>query len=101
MTSTIEVFAEQIREAAERKTPLKIRGGGSKDFYGRTTEGEILDTRQYSGIVAYEPTELYVTARCGASLVELERLLAERNQMLPFEPPHFGDTIVGGAIATG
>jgi glycolate oxidase FAD binding subunit len=101
VTSTIAVFAERIRNAAEKKTPLKIRGGGTKDFYGRMTEGEILDTRGYSGIVDYEPTELVVTARCGTPLAELERLLAERNQMLAFEPPHFGEATIGGAIATG
>ena len=101
MSTTIEVLAERVRSAADSKTPLRIRGGGTKDFYGRVTQGEVLDTRGYSGIVDYEPTELFVTARCGTSLAELERMLAERNQMLAFEPPHFGDATVGGAIATG
>ena len=101
MSTTIEVLAERVRSAADSKTPLRIRGGGTKDFYGRVTQGEVLDTRGYSGIVDYEPTELFVTARCGTSLAELERMLTERNQMLAFEPPHFGDATVGGAIATG
>jgi glycolate oxidase FAD binding subunit len=53
-------------------------------------------------VVAYEPTELVVTVRGGTSLADLEALLAERDQMLAFEPPHFGaDATVGGCIAAG
>ena len=52
----------------ERK-PLRLKGGGSKDFYGGPLAGEVLDTRSYSGIVSYEPTELVVTARCGTAPV--------------------------------
>ena len=84
----------------ERK-PLRLKGGGSKDFYGGPLAGEVLDTRSYSGIVSYEPTELVVTARCGTSLEELESALAERRQFLACEPPCFGTATVGGAVAAG
>jgi glycolate oxidase FAD binding subunit len=64
--------------------------------------GEILDTRSYAGIVAYEPTELVVTARCGTPLAELEALLENERQCLPFEPPHFGaGATIGGCVAAG
>ena len=64
--------------------------------------GEIVDTRGYAGIVAYEPSELVVTARCGTPLAELEGILAQNRQCLPFEPPHFGAAAtVGGCIAAG
>lgn len=82
--------------------PLRLRGGGSKDFYGNAPRGEVLDTRGYAGIVSYEPTELVVTARCGTLLADLENALHEKNQFLPFEPPHFGPgATLGGCIATG
>ena len=98
----IDYFQERVRSAASQKTPLRIRGGGTKDWYGQRLEGEILDTRGYSGIVDYEPTELVITARCGTPLAEIETIVAERNQMLAFEPPHFGpDATVGGTIAAG
>jgi glycolate oxidase FAD binding subunit len=97
-----EDFRERIRAAAAAGTPLRLRGGGTKDFYGDAGAGEILDTRPHAGIVAYEPTELYVTARCGTPLAELERALDEHHQMLAFEPPHFGDgATVGGMVAAG
>lgn len=98
----IQFFEERIREAAARRSPLCLRGGGSKDFYGNELRGEILDTRGHAGIVAYEPTELVVTARCGTALSELEKILSEQNQFLPFEPPHFGaGATVGGCVAAG
>jgi len=93
---------DRVREATARRTPLRIRAGGTKDFYGNPTTGELLDPREYSGIVDYAPTELVVTVRSGTPLAQLEAALAEQNQMLPFEPPHFGDgATVGGAVAAG
>jgi glycolate oxidase FAD binding subunit len=91
-----------VLTAVAAKRPLRIRGGGSKDWYGQSFEGEILDTRAFSGIVDYEPTELVITARCGTPLAEIEAALAERHQMLAFEPPHFGaGATFGGAVAAG
>jgi glycolate oxidase FAD binding subunit len=102
LPDTLTALAEAIRAAAADGRPLRIRGGGTKDFYGQSLEGEILDTRGYAGIVAYDPTELVVTVRGGTPLAELEAALAKKNQMLPFEPPHFGaDATVGGAVAAG
>ena len=93
----IEAFRARILE----RKPLRIRGGGSKDFYGGMASGDLLDTRGHAGIVNYEPTELVVTARCGTPLAELESALAARRQCLACEPPHFGVATVGGAVAAG
>ena len=62
----------------------------------------MLDCRRYAGVVSYDPSELVVTARCGTSLAELEALLADQGQCLPFDPPHFAPgRTVGGMVATG
>jgi ammonium transporter len=85
-----------------RTLPLRIRGGGTKDFHGLALHGEVLDTRPLNGIVSYEPSELVVTARAGTPLSDLEAVLAEKGQCLPFEPPHFGPgATVGGMAAAG
>ncbi|MES2325112.1 MAG: glycolate oxidase subunit GlcE [Pseudomonadota bacterium] len=98
----IEQFRQQILDAASAGGKLRIRGGGTKDWYGQELAGDILDTRVYRGIVDYEPSELVITARCGTPLAEIEAALAERNQMLAFEPPHFGEgATLGGVIASG
>jgi glycolate oxidase FAD binding subunit len=97
----IPSLCARIAGAAERKAPLRIRGGGSKDFYGAESRGEVCDVGAYRGIVAYEPKELVLTVRAGTPLAEVEAALAAERQMLPFEPPHFGEATIGGIVATG
>jgi len=102
MNELIADWRERIRAAAATHVPLRIVGGGSKDFYGHELRGERFDTAQYRGIVDYDPTELVITARCGTPLAEVEQALAEADQMLVFEPPHFGPhATFGGCIAAG
>lgn len=97
-----EQLIEQVKQAISRGAPLCIRGGGSKTFYGRAGVGETLDVSGHRGIIAYEPTELVITARAGTPLAEIEAALAANNQMLPFEPPHFSaQTTLGGMVAAG
>lgn len=102
MDSALQLIIDRVQAAAASGTPLRIRGGGSKDFYGQTLQGEVLDVTPLAGITSYEPTELVVTVRAGTPLAELEALLAERGQCLPFEPPRFGPgATVGGMVAAG
>ena len=99
-TQTIEDFRARI---LERKI-LRIRGGGSKDFYGGDLVGDVLDVSAHSGIVNYDPTELVITLKAGTTLKEAQLVLATRRQYLPFEPPMFGGTevgTIGGAVAAG
>jgi glycolate oxidase FAD binding subunit len=101
---TVEALIAKVQDAVRRGAPLRIRGGGSKDFYGEPQHagGEELSTRELAGIVSYEPSELVVTVRAGTPLAQLEAVLAERGQCLPFEPPHFGGAAtVGGMVAAG
>ena len=101
-TELINSLLERVRAAASAGTPLLIRGGGSKDFYGEAPVGELLDTAPLAGITSYEPSELVVTAGAGTKLADLEALLAEKGQCLPFEPPHFaGGSTLGGVVASG
>lgn len=101
-TMQITVFREQILQAAKSHSTLSIEGGGTKSWFGNPNQFTKLDTRPYAGILEYQPEELVITACAGTPLKEIEAALAERNQILPFEPPHFGDTATfGGAIAAG
>ena len=102
MDPALRQIAERIRAAAADHTLLRIRGGGTKDFYGEPPQGEALSTVALSGVTSYEPSELVVTVRAGTPLAELEALLAEQGQCLPFEPPHFASAAtVGGMVAAG
>jgi len=102
MSDILQEWSQRIQLAASSKTPLRFRGGGTKDFYSQNLEGEVFDTRAYVGILSYEPSELVVTVCAGTPLKELEAALLEKGQCLYFEPPHFGETAtVGGMVAAG
>ncbi|HEX4885693.1 MAG TPA: glycolate oxidase subunit GlcE [Casimicrobiaceae bacterium] len=102
MRDILEGWQARLREAHAAKSPLAIRGGGTKAFYGGPVQGAPFDTREYAGIVDYEPTELVVTARAGTPLAEVQQTLAASGQMLAFEPPHFAPgATIGGTVAAG
>jgi glycolate oxidase FAD binding subunit len=102
MDPVLARLTDQVQAARSCKTALDIRGGGTKAFYGGAPIGDVLDLRPLAGISSYEPSELVVTVRAGTPLAELEAVLAEQGQCLPFEPPRFapGGT-VGGMVAAG
>lgn len=97
-------WADAIRHAADAGQPLVISGGASKAFLAPAVPlGHLrLETSPYAGIVAYEPTELVITAKAGTPLESIEAALAERGQSLAFEPPRLrpGSTL-GGMVAAG
>ncbi|NOU01735.1 MAG: glycolate oxidase subunit GlcE [Gallionella sp.] len=98
----INDLIEKIQYAAAHQRPLVIRSSGSKKFYGNASQGDPFDISKYSGIIDYAPSELVITARAGTPLTEIEQALNAQNQMLAFEPPHFGDnSTLGGCIASG
>jgi glycolate oxidase FAD binding subunit len=103
---------DRVAGARAMRTPLQLRGHGSKDFYGEAPRGEALDLALLAGISRYEPTELVVTARAGTPISDLEAALSEQGQCLAFEPPRFDGKgtseqtaplrgTVGGMVAAG
>ncbi|GGP24639.1 glycolate oxidase subunit GlcE [Silvimonas amylolytica] len=101
-TPVLDRLRDQVLMSAASGTALRIRGGDTKSWYGNPVAGQVLDTREYAGVVAYDPAELVITACCGTPLAEIESTVAECGQMLPFEPPHFGpDATLGGCVVAG
>ncbi len=96
MTGTIKPRdAKELRQAVEwalgEGVTLDLRGEGSKLALGKPMQcAQVLDLSGISGIVDYAPEELVVTLRAGTPMREVEALLAQRNQMLAFEPPDLG-----------
>lgn len=96
MTGTIKPRdAKELRQAVEwalgEGVTLDVRGEGSKLALGKPMQcAQVLDLSGISGIVDYAPEELVVTLRAGTPMREVEALLAQRNQMLAFEPPDLG-----------
>src|ERR1700722_1615319 len=87
--------AKELRQAVEWALndggTLDVRGQGSKLALGKPMRcDQALDLSGLSGVIDYAPEELVVTLRAGTALNEVETLLAQRNQMLAFEPPDLG-----------
>lgn len=97
-------LASAVEDARATETALNISAGGTKKFLGHPADvdSQLLDLSSHSGILQYEPTELILRARAGTRLSEIDALLADNGQMLPFEPPHFGSAAtLGGCVAAG
>ena len=87
-----------IASLASRKMPVEVRGAGSKTAVGRSVHlPVILETRGLDGITLYEPSERVMSARSGTPLARIEAALAERGQMLAFEPIELGPLTGGPA----
>jgi len=108
---TTAQVVEAIAWASGEETPVEILGTGTKRGYGRPivdgnrTIGHAVDLSGLSGITLYEPEELVLSAWAGTPLAEIEAAVAEKGQMLAFEPPalarlYGGDGgTLGGMIA--
>jgi len=91
-----------LSAAHRTRQALRLKGSGTKDFYGESLAGEVLELSAHQGIVDYEPSELASTARCGTPLSVIEACARAHGQFLAFEPPAFGaDPSIGGTIAAG
>ena len=104
-----ELLAEAVRGAGAEGRKLTIFGSGSKagralggqGFAASTAVDDLLVT-DHAGVIDHRPEELVLTARCGTALQDINALLAQHRQHLPFEPPMIaGGGTLGGAVATG
>ena len=106
---TVEELAYLVAEAADTRTPLEVMGHGTKREVGRLVQyGAVLSTESLVGVSLYEPTELVLVALAGTPVAQIEQMLAENDQELPFEPVDLGPVLgfgpgqatIGGVLAT-
>ncbi|MFJ3055337.1 glycolate oxidase subunit GlcE [Herbaspirillum sp. NPDC087042] len=97
----LAAIQDRIRTAARLGQALAIEGAGTRRGFAGLPVGESLSLQAYRGIVHYEPDDLVITVRAGTPLAEIDRVLAQRGQMLGFEPPAPSGATIGGAVALG
>jgi len=102
-----ESLAECVAAGVEARRPMAIRGAGTSRL--SIDADAILDLTAHRGVIDYDPEELVVSVRSGTPLAEVEALLAERRQMLAFDPVDPmtigrgapGGVTIGGVVASG
>jgi len=93
---TEEQIADIIKRCYRKNIPLEIQGRNSKKNIGRNFQTQkILDLSNYSGIIKYEPEELYIKVKSGTPLKEIKEAIDKKNQQLAFEPIDFGPLFSG------
>jgi glycolate oxidase FAD binding subunit len=94
-------MAQALAWAAAEGTTVEIVGHGSKRMIGRAAQTDLtLDVSGISGVTLYEPEELILSAKAGTPVAEIEKLLAEHDQELAFEPMDCGP-ILGASSGRG
>ena len=89
--NTEEAIADSIRYCYKKNIPLEINGLGSKKNIGKNFQSQkTLDLSNYSGIIKYEPEELYIKVKSGTPIKTIKEELEKKNQQLAFEPIDFG-----------
>ena len=95
---TVSELCVAVRTAG---APFEVIGRGSKRGLGRPVAAEaMLDLSAFSGIIAYEPEELYIEAGAATPLTEIEAAADAANQQLAFEPPDLSPVLGSTASAT-
>ena len=90
---------ERIQDAVANRPRARVAGGGSKPALSVDAD---LSLAGLTGVLEYAPSEFTFTALAGTPISEVEKLLAEHGQYLPFDPPlvKSGATL-GGTVAAG
>jgi glycolate oxidase FAD binding subunit len=95
---------EEVQEAVRAHRRVLVRGGGSKPALSSPggDETALVEMSALSGVQVYDPGEFTFTALAGTPVREVDAMLAEKGQYLPFDPPFAGQgATLGGAVAAG
>lgn len=94
---------ELRRAVGTDQSSILIAGNGSRQSFGNRGGpfDYAISTRQLNSVLHYEPDDLTVAIEPGITVEELNGVLAERNQMLPFDDPQPERSTVGGTYASG
>jgi len=85
-TSVADV-REIVRDAIDRRTPLRIVGRGTWLGAGRPVrDARRIELDGLTGIVDYTPGDLTLTARAGTTLAEISAATAQHGQWLAITP---------------
>jgi glycolate oxidase FAD binding subunit len=98
-----DACADLIRWAARERVALVPVGGGTELQTGNLLQADAwcaVSTVGLTGIVDYSPADLTVVARAGTTIAELNAVLGESGQWLPYDVQDPDHATIGGLLAT-
>lgn len=98
---SIDEVVDLIRSPSDDEQWLPV-GGCTKPRLSSATPARRVSLRKLSGVTRYEPSEFTFTARAGTPIKEIDDLLCEHHQYLPFGSMYAGaGATLGGTVAAG
>ncbi|MFP6724346.1 MAG: FAD-binding oxidoreductase [Candidatus Poribacteria bacterium] len=100
--SSVSEVQSMLDQAVKKKLSVIPAGNGSKLSIGNPpTQIDLLMTmRKFDKVVEYIPDDLTITVGSGMLLKDVQKILADNNQLLPTNPPYENDATIGGVVAT-
>ncbi len=97
-----EEVAAVLRYAGNRRLCVVPAGSMTKQAAGYTPQNidVLLRTERLNTLQHYDPGDLTVGFGAGMCVSEVQRILAEHGQFLPFDVAHAATAAVGGVLAT-
>ncbi len=91
-----------LKTSAGRDDVVIPWGGGTMMGLGNIPEAAsvALDLTHLNQVVTYEPDDLTISVQAGCRMRDLHRLLAEHDQMLPFDSANPNEATIGGLYCT-
>ncbi len=99
---SMEEVAEILKRANDEGISIIPWGGGTMMSLGNIPKRVdiILLLKRLNKIIEYLPEELVVTAEGGIILDELQKVLVNKGQFLPLDPPYSSLATLGGVVAS-
>ncbi|WP_129633477.1 FAD-binding oxidoreductase [Candidatus Oscillochloris fontis] len=101
--TSAEALAHVLRDASSTGMAVIPWGGGTRQGLGGPPRRYdiALDMRSLADVIAYTPADLVLRVGAGATLGQVQDLLATHNQWLPWNPPLPHQATIGGLLASG
>ena len=102
LPTTAEDLAGELAAAQASGKTIALTGNGTKCLMaGPLAPADIaISTAHLNRVLQYEPNDLTISVQAGITYGELSRILAEKRQMIPLDPPFSENATIGGIIAS-
>lgn len=107
MTDVPEVIrptrVEQLVEVVRDHARIHVVGASTKSAMSANRQDALrCEMTGLSGVIEHQPSEFLITAFAGTPIAELQNVLEQHGQYLPFDPPLVAaGATIGGTLAAG